>query len=67
MATVCVLLNLYCVFLQNPPNFLVHSDINNYQTRTVTILEPEEDMIDHSDAVSDIVDLSDTNGSHKYV
>lgn len=56
------------IFFQNPPNFLVQSDLENYETIKVTVYNSERDSIDgqsdiQSDTVSDIIDLTETNGS----
>ncbi|CAG7824331.1 unnamed protein product [Allacma fusca] len=49
---------------KNPPNFLIQSDLENYETRKVTVYSSERDMTDnHSDTTSDLVDLQDLNGS----
>jgi len=42
----------------------MQSDLENYETRKVTVYQPDDTQSDiHSDTVSDIVDLTDSNGS----
>lgn len=56
---------LFC-FIQNPPNFLIQSDLENYETRKVTVYSSMDDTQSeaHSDSFSELVDLQDsTNGS----
>ncbi|CAL8115528.1 unnamed protein product [Orchesella dallaii] len=51
---------------KNPPNFLLQADLENYETRKVTIYNSMDDTQSeaHSDSFSDLVDLQESNGSN---
>lgn len=50
---------------QNPPNFLMQSDLENYETRKVTVYAMDDTQSEaHSDSFSELVDLQDSNGSN---